>query len=102
MFSAELTIAGFDPQLAKAIAAERGRQEHHIELIASENYASPRVLEAQGSVLTNKHADGYRGKRYYRGRLYLGHPLALAVGLGQERVGGPYADGRPRSRLVAN
>jgi glycine hydroxymethyltransferase len=62
-----MTIAGFDPELAKAIAGERGRQEDHIELIASENYASPRVLEAQGSVLTNKYAEGYPGKRYYGG-----------------------------------
>ena len=67
MFTAQMTIAGFDPELAKAIADERNRQEDHIELIASENYASPRVLEAQGSVLTNKYAEGYPGKRYYGG-----------------------------------
>jgi glycine hydroxymethyltransferase len=79
MFSAQLTIAGFDPQLAKAIAAERGRQEDHIELIASENYASPRVLEAQGSVLTNKYAEGYRGKRYYGGCEYVDIAELLAV-----------------------
>ena len=58
MFEKSMSIAGFDPQLAAAIAAERVRQEEHIELIASENYASPRVLEAQGSVLTNKYAEG--------------------------------------------
>ena len=61
-----MTIAGFDPELAKAIADERSRQEDHIELIASENYASPRVLEAQGSVLTNKYAEGYPGQALLR------------------------------------
>ena len=67
MFPSRMTIAGFDPELAAAMAAERVRQEDHVELIASENYASPRVLEAQGSVLTNKYAEGYPGKRYYGG-----------------------------------
>jgi Serine hydroxymethyltransferase len=67
MFAKTLDIASFDPELAKAIKSERQRQEDHVELIASENYASPRVLEAQGSVLTNKYAEGYPGKRYYRG-----------------------------------
>jgi glycine hydroxymethyltransferase len=62
-----MTIAGFDDDLAQAIAAEARRQEEHIELIASENYTSPRVMEAQGSVLTNKYAEGYPGKRYYGG-----------------------------------
>ncbi len=67
MFDQNYTIAGFDDELWQAIEAERGRQEDHIELIASENYASPRVLEAQGSVLTNKYAEGYPRKRYYGG-----------------------------------
>src|SRR3954469_16780057 len=67
MFPADMRIAGYDDALAKAIADERRRQEDHVELIASENYASPRVLEAQGSVLTNKYAEGYPGKRYYGG-----------------------------------
>ena len=67
MFAQDMTIAGFDPEVAAAIDAERRRQEEHIELIASENYASPRVLEAQGSVLTNKYAEGYPAKRYYGG-----------------------------------
>src|SRR5690606_1406934 len=67
MFPANLTIADFDPELQAAIDAERRRQEDHIELIASENYASPRVLQAQGTVLTNKYAEGYPGKRYYGG-----------------------------------
>jgi glycine/serine hydroxymethyltransferase len=71
MFPASMTIAGFDPELAAAMDHERVRQEDHIELIASENYASPRVLEAQGSVLTNKYAEGYPGKRYYGGCEYV-------------------------------
>jgi glycine hydroxymethyltransferase len=61
MFSKDITIAGFDDELAEAMRGEQRRQEEHIELIASENYASPRVLEAQGSVLTNKYAEGYPG-----------------------------------------
>ena len=67
MFDKTMSIDGFDPELAAAIGAEVRRQEEHIELIASENYASPRVLAAQGSVLTNKYAEGYPGKRYYGG-----------------------------------
>ena len=67
MFEAHMTVAGFDDEIADAIGNEERRQEEHIELIASENYASPRVLEAQGSVLTNKYAEGYPGKRYYGG-----------------------------------
>ncbi|MET0217677.1 MAG: serine hydroxymethyltransferase, partial [Burkholderiales bacterium] len=65
MFTAKHTIAAFDAELWGALQSELKRQEDHIELIASENYASPRVLEAQGSVLTNKYAEGYPGKRYY-------------------------------------
>ena len=67
MFNSADRIADIDPQLAQAIEAEKRRQEEHIELIASENYTSPRVLEAQGSVLTNKYAEGYPGRRYYVG-----------------------------------
>jgi len=66
-YSASQTIASFDTELWDAMSLETQRQEEHIELIASENYASPRVLEAQGSVLTNKYAEGYPGKRYYGG-----------------------------------
>ena len=69
MFSQDMNIVSFDPELARAIAAERRRQEDHIELIASENYASPRVMEAQGSVLTNKYAEGYPAKRYKKLRI---------------------------------
>ena len=71
MFPRDMRIAGYDPELAQAIADERQRQEDHVELIASENYASPRVMEAQGSVLTNKYAEGYPGKRYYGGCEYV-------------------------------
>ena len=67
MFRMSDTLADFDPELARALQGERRRQEEHVELIASENYTSPRVLEAQGSVLTNKYAEGYPGKRYYGG-----------------------------------
>jgi len=74
MYSSNMTVAGFDPELAAAIEREQRRQEEHIELIASENYASPRVLETQGSVLTNKYAEGYPGKRYYGGASLLTKP----------------------------
>ena len=67
MFDKSQDLHHFDPELARAIDDEQRRQEEHIELIASENYASPRVLEAQGSVLTNKYAEGYPGRRYYGG-----------------------------------
>jgi glycine hydroxymethyltransferase len=79
MFNASMTIAEFDPELAKAIAGERQRQEDHVELIASENYTSPRVLEAQGSVLTNKYAEGYPGKRYYGGCEFVDIAESLAI-----------------------
>jgi len=67
MFNKDMTIAGYDDELDQAIKNEQIRQEEHIELIASENYASPRIMEAQGSVLTNKYAEGYPSKRYYGG-----------------------------------
>ncbi len=79
MFPQDLRIAGFDDEVAAAIAGENRRQEEHIELIASENYASPRVLEAQGSVLTNKYAEGYPGKRYYGGCEYVDNVEVLAI-----------------------
>jgi glycine hydroxymethyltransferase len=102
MFSAEMTIAGFDPELAQAIAGERKRQEDHIELIASENYASPRVLEAQGSVLTNKYAEGYPGKRYYGGCEYVDVAEELAITRAKELFGAAYANVQPHSGSQAN
>ena len=71
MFSRDLTIARYDAELFDAMEKEAQRQEEHIELIASENYTSPAVMEAQGSVLTNKYAEGYPGKRYYGGCEYV-------------------------------
>jgi glycine hydroxymethyltransferase len=102
MFSAEMTIAGFDPELAQAIAGERRRQEDHIELIASENYASPRVLEAQGSVLTNKYAEGYPGKRYYGGCEYVDVAEELAITRAKQLFGAAYANVQPHSGSQAN
>ena len=102
MFSAKMTIADFDPELARAIAAERTRQEDHIELIASENYASPRVLEAQGSVLTNKYAEGYPGKRYYGGCEYVDIAEQLAIDRAKKLFGADYANVQPHSGSQAN
>jgi glycine hydroxymethyltransferase len=102
MFSAEMTIAEFDPELADSIAAERQRQEDHIELIASENYASPRVLEAQGSVLTNKYAEGYPGKRYYGGCEYVDVAEQLAIDRAKQLFGAAYANVQPHSGSQAN
>src|ERR1700676_2161613 len=102
MFTAQMTIAGFDPDLAKAIADERNRQEDHIELIASENYASPRVLEAQGSVLTNKYAEGYPGKRYYGGCEFVDVAEALAIDRAKLLFGAAYANVQPHSGSQAN
>ena len=79
MFRTTMTIEGFDPELAQAIAGEQRRQEEHVELIASENYTSPRVLAAQGSVLTNKYAEGYPGRRYYGGCEYVDVVESLAI-----------------------
>ncbi len=79
MFPRDARIEGFDPELAQAIANENRRQEDHVELIASENYASPRVMEAQGSQLTNKYAEGYPGKRYYGGCEYVDIAEQLAI-----------------------
>jgi glycine hydroxymethyltransferase len=102
MFNAKMTIAGFDPELAQAIAGERKRQEDHIELIASENYASPRVLEAQGSVLTNKYAEGYPGKRYYGGCEYVDVVESLAIERAKQLFGAAYANVQPHSGSQAN
>src|ERR1700684_2785994 len=102
MFTSKMTIAGFDPELAKAIANERTRQEDHVELIASENYTSPRVLEAQGSVLTNKYAEGYPGKRYYGGCEYVDVVETLAFERAKQLVGAAYANVQPHSGSQAN
>jgi glycine hydroxymethyltransferase len=97
-----MTIAGFDDELAKAIADEAQRQEDHVELIASENYASPRVMEAQGSVLTNKYAEGYPGKRYYGGCEYVDVAESLAIERLKELYDCDYANVQPHSGSQAN
>jgi len=102
MFSKGLRIADLDPELAAAIAAEAVRQEDHVELIASENYASPRVLEAQGSVLTNKYAEGYPGKRYYGGCEHVDVAERLAMARLKELFGADYANVQPHSGSQAN
>ena len=102
MFPASMKIAGFDPELAAALDHERVRQEEHIELIASENYASPRVLEAQGSVLTNKYAEGYPGKRYYGGCEYVDVAEQLAIERAKKLFGAEYANVQPHSGSQAN
>ena len=102
MFAKEMRIAGYDDELAQAIASERQRQEDHVELIASENYASPRVLEAQGSVLTNKYAEGYPGKRYYGGCEYVDIAERLAIERVKELFGAGYANVQPHSGSQAN
>jgi glycine hydroxymethyltransferase len=102
MFSKAHRIAGYDTELAAAIAAEEQRQEDHVELIASENYASPRVLEAQGSVLTNKYAEGYPGKRYYGGCEFVDIAEKLAIARVKELFGADYANVQPHSGSQAN
>ncbi|HKE97151.1 MAG TPA: serine hydroxymethyltransferase [Povalibacter sp.] len=102
MFPADLKIAGFDPELKAALDAESRRQEDHIELIASENYASPRVLEAQGSVLTNKYAEGYPGKRYYGGCEFVDIAEQLAIDRAKKLFGADYANVQPHSGSQAN
>jgi glycine hydroxymethyltransferase len=102
MFPANLTIADFDPELKAAIDAERQRQEDHIELIASENYASPRVLEAQGTVLTNKYAEGYPGKRYYGGCEHVDVAEQLAMDRAKKLFGAAYANVQPHAGSQAN
>jgi len=102
MFPPSMKIAGFDPELAAALDRERARQEEHIELIASENYASPRVLEAQGSVLTNKYAEGYPGKRYYGGCEHVDVAEQLAIDRAKKLFGADYANVQPHSGSQAN
>lgn len=102
MFSPDLTIAEFDPEIAEAIAQERRRQEEHIELIASENYTSPLVMQAQGSVLTNKYAEGYPFKRYYGGCEYVDIAEQLAIDRAKSLFGADYANVQPHSGSQAN
>jgi len=97
-----MTIAGFDDELFQAMEKERQRQEDHIELIASENYTSPRVMEAQGSQLTNKYAEGYPGKRYYGGCEFVDKAEQLAIDRLKELYGADYANVQPHSGSQAN
>ena len=96
------TLETFDPELAQAIGQEQRRQEEHIELIASENYASERVMAAQGSVLTNKYAEGYPGKRYYGGCEYVDEAESLAIERAKALFGADYANVQPHSGSQAN
>ena len=102
MFSRDMTIEGYDDVLYQAMQGEKSRQEEHIELIASENNVSPRVLEAQGSVLTNKYAEGYPGKRYYGGCEYVDVVEQLAIDRAKELFGADYANVQPHSGSQAN
>ncbi|WP_226597688.1 serine hydroxymethyltransferase [Marinobacter nauticus] len=102
MFNRDMKIAGFDDALWNAMQAEEKRQEAHIELIASENYTSPRVMEAQGSVLTNKYAEGYPGKRYYGGCEFVDIAEQLAIDRAKELFGAAYANVQPHSGSQAN
>ncbi len=102
MFSRDMNIADFDPELWSAMKSEDARQEHHIELIASENYTSPRVMEAQGSQLTNKYAEGYPGKRYYGGCEHVDVIEQLAIDRAKALFGAEYANVQPHSGSQAN
>ncbi len=102
MFDENFTLQNFDEALYKAIEAEKRRQEDHIELIASENYVSPRVLVAQGSVLTNKYAEGYPGKRYYGGCEYVDQAEELAIVRAKQLFKADYANVQPHSGSQAN
>jgi len=102
MFTRDMTIAGYDDQLWQAMEEERRRQEEHIELIASENYTSPRVMQAQGSVLTNKYAEGYPGKRYYGGCEYVDVIEQLAIDRLKQLFGADWANVQPHSGSQAN
>ena len=102
MFDTSMTIESYDPDVAKALQREGQRQEEHIELIASENYASPRVMAAQGSKLTNKYAEGYPGKRYYGGCEFVDDVESLAIQRAKELFGADYANVQPHSGSQAN
>ncbi len=102
MFDASTTLQSFDPEVATAIAQEHRRQEEHIELIASENYTSPLVMQAQGSRLTNKYAEGYPGKRYYGGCEFVDDVETLAIERAKKLFGAEYANVQPHSGSQAN
>ncbi len=102
MFNRDMNIADYDPELWQSITDEVQRQEDHIELIASENYTSPRVMEAQGSALTNKYAEGYPGKRYYGGCEHVDVVEQLAIDRAKELFGADYANVQPHSGSQAN
>jgi len=102
MFTSDMTISGFDDELFSAMEKEAVRQEEHIELIASENYTSPRVMEAQGSVLTNKYAEGYPFKRYYGGCEHVDIVEQLAIDRLKKLFGADYANVQPHSGSQAN
>ena len=102
MFDTSTTLASYDPEVAKAIDLESQRQEEHIELIASENYTSPRVMAAQGSKLTHKNAEGYPGKRYYGGCEFVDDVEVLAIERAKQLFGADYANVQPHSGSQAN
>ena len=102
MFSKQMTIADYDQELWNAIKGEEQRQEDHLELIASENYTSPRVMQAQGTQLTNKYAEGYPGKRYYGGCEYVDIVEQLAIERAKQLFGADYANVQPHSGSQAN
>ena len=102
MFNKSMQIQGYDDEIMAAIQAEERRQEEHIELIASENYASPRVMQAQGTVLTNKYAEGYPAKRYYGGCEYVDQAEQLAIDRAKQLFGADYANVQPHSGSQAN
>ncbi|MFV8819231.1 serine hydroxymethyltransferase [Haliea sp. E17] len=102
MFDKSMTIQGFDDEIFAAIGEEERRQEEHIELIASENYCSPRVMQAQGTALTNKYAEGYPGKRYYGGCEYVDKAEELAIERAKALFGAAYANVQPHSGSQAN
>lgn len=102
MFDQKLTLAQFDPEIWSSIQHEERRQEEHIELIASENYASPQVMAAQGTVLTNKYAEGYPGKRYYGGCEFVDQAEELAIERAKQLFGADYANVQPHSGSQAN
>ena len=102
MFKSSVSLSEFDPEISAAIEAEKTRQEEHIELIASENHTSPFVMEAQGSVLTNKYAEGYPSKRYYGGCENVDVVEELAIKRAKELFNADYANVQPHSGSQAN